>query len=192
MNTDILRRMMIIFCLAALPLTSHATLFQISWEGANGYSMTGMFSYPDALVNTGLINASHLDTFMIAGFLNNTPVGSFQLDKTPINFNFDTTSHTFPTGGESQSASGQRWNAPNTTNSFGFFSGDSLQGLHLNGILELQSTIRIGSPVPTSAIVDSTLIATQIPEPSTLALLGTGLMGFIISAGRRHWKKGEA
>ena len=80
--------------------------------GANSYSMTGMFSFPDALVNTGLINASHLDTFMITGFLNNSPIGSFQLGTTPINFNFDTTSFTFPTGGQSQSAAGQEWNAP--------------------------------------------------------------------------------
>ncbi len=184
MKLIMVRKMMTVFILLTLPLISHAASFHISWTGANNYGMTGMFSYSDSLINTSLINASHLDSFTIEGFWDKAPLGSFQLDQTPINFNFDTSTQMFVTGGRSQTTAGQQWNAPNTNGGFGFFSGNSTQGLYVNGTLKRDSEIRIGSTVTTSNLVPSTLAATPIlttemPEPSTWILLVTGLIGFL-------------
>lgn len=196
MKHRMLAMMMPAIILATLPLTSHSASFHISWTGANGYSMMGMFSYSDSLINTGLIDSSHLDNFTIEGFLNGTTLGFFQLGPSSINFNFDTKSQTFVTGGTSDSASGQRWNVPTTDGGFGFFSGDSTQGIYSKGNFVSDSQIQIGSKVNFLGIVSSTLTATplsttEMPEPSTMVLLGTGLIGFLVSAWCRQSKKEE-
>jgi hypothetical protein len=183
MKLRMVRKMMTVLILLTLPLISHAASYHISWKGANNYHMTGMFSYSDSLINTGLINASHLDSFTIEGFWDKAPLGSFQLDQTPINFNFDTSTQMLVTGGESGTTGGQQWNAPNTNGGFGFFSGNSTQGLYDKGARINDSEILIGSKCD-SCNVDSTLAATPIhttemPEPSTWVLLVTGLIGFL-------------
>ena len=195
MKPRMARKMMTVLILLTLPLISHAASYHISWKGANKYSMTGMFSYSDALINTGGIDETALNSFMIQGFLNKGSIGSFTADTSQadfgqgpgagaFNFNFDTTTETFNVGGISSGPAGQQWNVPNTNGGFGFFSGNSLQGLHVNGDLINGSAIRIGSTVTTSGIVPSTLAATpihttELPEPSTWVLLVTGLIGFL-------------
>ncbi len=180
MKTFIPTKMIVALCFAVLPLTSHAASFKISWTGANGYSMAGMFSYSDSHVNTGLINAYDLDTFSITGYWGKIPIGSFQLDPTRMNFNFDSHHSTFLTGGLSHSSTGQEWNIPNNSG-FGFFSGNSFQGIQIDGTPISDAKIRIGSTVRVTGIVPSTLTATPIPtpEPSTFFLLVTGLIGFL-------------
>lgn len=41
--------------------------------------MTGMFSYSDALINTGAINGSQIDTLMIDILLNGVSQGTWNL-----------------------------------------------------------------------------------------------------------------
>lgn len=177
------------------PSLSHTASYEISWTGAKGYRMEGLFRFPDSLMNTGPINASALTFFTIHGFHHEAPLGSFRLGDTPINFNFDTTTGRFPTGGRSESPTGQRWNAPSTNGGFGFFSGNSTQGLYVNGQLIPESEIFIGSTVSFSGIVSSTLEATpvpvsQVPEPNTLVLAGSGIFGILVC--RRLMKKAQS
>jgi len=194
MKPRMARKMMTVLILLTLPLISHAASYHISWKGANNYSMTGMFSYSDALINTGSIDETALNSFMIEGFLNEGSIGSFTADTSQadfgqgpgtgaFNFNFDTTTETFNVGGISSGPAGQLWNAPNTNGGFGFFSGNSTQGLYVKGDRINDSEILIGSKCD-SCNVDSTLAATPIhttemPEPSTWVLLVTGLIGFL-------------
>jgi len=196
MKLRMVRKMMTVLILLTLPLISHAASYHISWKGANNYSMTGMFSYSDARINTGSIDETALNSFMIEGFLNEGSIGSFTADTSQadfgqgpgagaFNFNFDTTTETFNVGGISSGPAGQLWNAPNTNGGFGFFSGNSLQGLYVNGTLIHDSEIRIGSTVISrNLLFPSTLAATPIyttemPEPSTWVLLVTGLIGLL-------------
>lgn len=164
-------------CLVSFSANSYATSYDIEWTGANGYTMTGIFQYADNL--TGTINGTQIDNLSIEGFHNGASVGSWDLTaRQLLNFNFDTNSGTFLTGGRSDSTTGQRWNVPNS-GSFGFFSGNSSQGLYINGAFEPASTITIGSTVTTTGLVPSTLHAIASPEPSTILLFGTGIGGLL-------------
>ena len=160
-------------CLVCFSAHSYATSYDIAWTGANGYTMTGIFHYADNL--TGTINGTQIDSLAIEGFQDDASVGSWDLTAgQPFNFNFDTSSGTFLTGGRSDSTTGQAWNVPNS-GGFGFFSGNSSQGLYINGAWEPASTIIIGSTVTTAGIVPSTLRAIPNPEPSTILLFGSGI-----------------
>lgn len=165
-------------CLVTFSAHGYATSYDIAWTGANGYTMTGIFYYADNL--TGTINGTQIDALSIAGFKDGAPMGSWDLTSGQLfNFNFDTNSGTFLTGGQSDSTSGQAWNVPNNSGAFGFFSGNRLQGLHINGKFEPDSTIIIGSTVQTIGLVPSTLHAIPNPEPSTILLFGTGIGGLL-------------
>jgi len=149
-----------------------AISLNIGWTGANGYTLTGNFSYPDALIGTGRINGSALTSFNIQTFLNGSSLGTWNpsLGGT-FNFNFDTTTETFFVGGTSGSLNGQIWGINSTT--VGFVSGSSFQALTSAGAAIDSSFLPVGQ---------STLTATRaatatVPEPGTvgaLALLGLG------------------
>jgi len=97
--------------LTTLPSFSHAIGFTISWTGTGGYTMTGMFSYSDALINTGAIDETQIDTLMIDVLLNGVSQGMWNLadgqgaGADSFNFTFDTTTETFVVGGNSSSSS---------------------------------------------------------------------------------------
>lgn len=162
---------------------SEAAGFNISWTGANDYTMQGMFSFDGSLLNTGVIDESAVDTFMIEGFLSNVSVGTWDffadglVGEDTFNLNFDTDVLQFVVGGLSTGPQGQNWgtSAAGMTceaTAFGFSSGSSSQALCTSGAFNLSSSIPIAS---------STLLATPkgvppIPEPTTLFLMGGGLL----------------
>ncbi|WP_447970644.1 PEP-CTERM sorting domain-containing protein [Nitrospira sp. M1] len=176
-------------CLATFTSFTFAASYDITWEGADGYSMSGQISHADSLI--GSINGAQVDSFSIEGFQHGTSVGSWNLPAgqagTTFNFNFDTNTGTFLTGGRSDTPTGQLWNVP-TGDGFGFFSGNSSQGLYVNGFHVASSQLIIGSTVTTIGLESSTLRATLNstpptsppggnvinPEPSTILLFGTG------------------
>ncbi|GJL66839.1 MAG: hypothetical protein NPIRA05_18100 [Nitrospirales bacterium] len=182
-------------CLACFATSSYAASYTISWTGGNSYAMTGTFEHADTL--TGVINGTYLDSFSIEGFQNNASLGRWDLASnersSSFNFNFDTSTRTFLTGGRSDTSSGQLWNVP-SNGGFGFFSGNSSQGVYVNGGHVSASQIIIGSTVTTVGLTPSTLRADLItsngpdsnpggtvvnPEPSTILLFGTGFAGLL-------------
>ncbi|GJL55876.1 MAG: hypothetical protein NPIRA02_30080 [Nitrospirales bacterium] len=183
-----------VLCLATVTSFTFAASYDITWEGADGYSMSGQFSHADSL--TGTITGTQVDSFSIEGFQNGTFVGSWNLQAgqagTSFNFNFDTNRGMFLTRGRSDTPTGQLWNVP-TGDGFGFFSGNSSQGLYVNGSHVASSQLIIGSTVTTVGLDTSTLQATLVsapptsppggtvvnPEPSTILLFGTGFGGLL-------------
>ncbi|GJL64783.1 MAG: hypothetical protein NPIRA04_34370 [Nitrospirales bacterium] len=203
-----------VICLANFSTSSHAASYKISWTGDNGYAMAGKFEHADTL--TGMINGTHLENFSIEGFQNNASLGrwdmpsgegtsSFRESASSFNFNFDTSKGTFLTGGRSDTPSGQLWNIP-SDGGFGFFSGNSAQGVYVNGEHVGTSQIFIGSTVTTVGLVPSTLRADRIPngpssnnpggtvvnpEPSTILLFGTGIGGLLAYRLRKQRRSTE-
>jgi hypothetical protein len=149
---------------------AQAISFNISWTGANGYNLTGMFGYNDSLIGTGPITGSQLDFFMMEVFQNTTSLGTWQPSQGgSFNFNFNTTTAQFLVGGNSATSTGQEWGFSGSPSVI-FGSGDLLQGVGNPGLIN-------ASFIPVS---QSTLTATvkqpiSVPEPSSpLAILGAG------------------
>lgn len=148
---------------------AQAISFNISWTGANGYNLTGMFGYNDSLIGTGPITGGQLDFFMMEVFQNTTSLGTWQPSQGgTFNFNFNTTTGQFLVGGLIGSTTGQVWGLSGPSVSFA--SGGATQG--------------VGNPNPIFSsfisTAQSTLTATvqqpiSVPEPSSsLAILVAG------------------
>jgi hypothetical protein len=159
----------VLISLALSVEAAQAISFNISWTGANGYNLTGMFGYNDSLIGTGPIAGGQLDFFMMEVFQNTTSLGTWQPSQGgPFNFNFNTTTGQFLVGGLSSSTTGQLWGTSGPSVSFA--SGSNAQA--------------VGNPSTISSsfisIARSTLTATvqqpiSVPEPSSsLAILVAG------------------
>ena len=168
---------------SSVPGIANAISFDISWAGANGYTMSGTFSYADSLISTGVIDENAIATLMIEGFQNGSSIGTWNLtdsSSTVFNFNFDTDSQSFIVGGKNATTTGQAWNYQGASG-LGFASGDINQLFSLNGDLVNDSIIPTGTA----------LIATPsiVPVPAAMWLFGTGLLGLIGIA--RHKKTAQ-
>jgi len=154
-----------------------AALFSLSWTGANGYGMTGQFSFADSLLGTGVIDETQIETFSIEGFLNGAALGSFTLDPssppTFWNVNFDTDLLAFLVGGNSTSGTGQQWNQSGNTGrgcgnpGFGFNSGDFSQDICVDNNFVSASSVPPNTPIHVERL--------HVPLPSSLLLLLGGI-----------------
>lgn len=162
--------------------TSWGISFDILWNGSNDYTMTGAFSFSDALINTGNINGSQIDTLFIEGFQGGSSIGSWDMSDGSVgavggfNFNFDTTTEAFLVGGIS-SINGQLWNFGGDSG-FGFGSGQMAQLLTNDGSQMSDSTLDIGLSA-LSAVQTTVVQTTAVPVPAAVWLFGTGLLGLI-------------
>ena len=147
--------------------------YQISWVTNSGYVMEGGFSFDQSLQGAGVIHSDSLKSFHIEGYLNGETIGGWDYFSDPLtgifNFNFNTDTNQFLTGGSSISGTGQIWNTQQggSCDSFGFSSGSYSQGLCVDG------GYMHGVFLP-----ESTLVAVQtVPIPAGIYLFLSGLVG---------------
>ncbi|ABD52975.1 hypothetical protein [Jannaschia sp. CCS1] len=116
--------------LAAMP--AHAAQFQFCWVGANGYTMEGRITFPDALLDTGLITEADVTGFQIIGLIDGVAIGSWNMAsataQTSWTLRFDTNALRFPTGGLRSENSYQEWNANGQVNDCGAEGGFGWNG----------------------------------------------------------------
>lgn len=181
MNKQAITSLCLSAALVVFTQVSHATTvkYNIYWTGGSGYSMEGSFSFDSSLENTGVIHANSLQSFSIEGYLNGVSVGGWDYFSDPLtgtfNFNFDTDTNVFLTGGFSSSETGQEWNTTtggNDCGEFGFVSGSHAQGVCIDDDLK--------TPESFIYMPESTLVAVQaVPVPAAAWLFGSALLGVL-------------
>jgi hypothetical protein len=177
-----------LFSLAAVSANAAQIVkIDFSWLGSNLYSMDGFFTFDQSFNGTTNLVAGNLLTFSFTGYLNNNPVDTWNMADgvdagREFNFNFNTVTNEFRTGGGAPSTNGQQWNTmtdPYDTGNIGFqsgkvgstlrqllrpYQGSVLQGS--NGLIAQTPTFINTAPVPEA-------------DTSAMLLMGAGLMGFI-------------
>ncbi len=149
--------------------------YDISWIGANNYSLSGKFTFDDETAGTD-VDQTELTYFFIEGFLNGNSLGTYS---GPVkNFNFNTVTGKLGGGyqGASNSTDGQSWNEPANvyptppTNGVGFGSGLYRQLLSSNGEVFYDSSLFLDQ-------YDSGLTATPsaVPLPAAAWMFIAGL-----------------
>ena len=157
--------------------------YQISWMTNSCYVMEGGFSFDQSLQGAGVIHSDALKSFYIEGYLNGESIGGWDYFSDPLtgifNFNFDTDTNKFLTGGSSISSTGQIWNTQQGggCDSFGFSSGSYSQGLCVDG-----------GYIHGVYLPESTLFAVQtVPVPAGISLFLSGLVGLGLMRGRNGY-----
>lgn len=175
---------------------AEAASYAIDWTGENDWTMTGRFSFADALLGS-LVTFAELDDLAIAVFEAGTPMGARSLavdgpgsHTAAFNFNFDSATGLFRVGGASDGPTGQEWFSSNggaECDTIGFSSGSWAQGLCIEGRNFVDEAYVVGR---------STLTATRLPDPpgvapgvvplpASLPLLAGGLLGLAVLGWRR-------
>jgi hypothetical protein len=178
-----------LFSLATVSANAAQTVkIDFSWLGSNNYSMDGFFTFDESFNGTTNLVAGNLLTFSFTAYLNNNPIGTWNMADgvdagKEFKFNFNTVTNEFRTGGGIASNNGQQWNtmvANYTPGNIGFQSG--LTSSSIRQLLRpnasdsmLQGSNGLIAQTPTF------INTTPVPEADTSAMLlmGAGLMGFI-------------
>ena len=98
-----------------LAAPAQAAQFNFCWQGAGGYTMTGVIGFPDRALSSDMVTERDLTRFEITGYENLIPVGRWTLDDrkpgSTFHVRFDPQTMTFPTGGSFPGNDSQGWNA---------------------------------------------------------------------------------
>ena len=149
-----MKPVLVIAALAASP--AGAVEVQFCWLGAAGYSLAGTMAFPDTLATADRITEADVTGFTMTGYRDGVPVGSWSLaqlsDQTSWNVNFLPREMRFATGGFSDTASGQQWNADGSATNcgnpgLGFNAGGGAQDLCLDGVFVVESGVAPETPL---------------------------------------------
>lgn len=142
-----------------LGLATQATAAQVHfcWQGANGYTMTGVMEYPDDAANLSMVTEADVTRFEITGYERGVEIGNWTPARSDVfHLRYDPQTMQFPTGGAYPGPQSQGWNASGEVNDcgdkgFGFNSGDYAQDLCLYGVWVEHSSVN-----PNSQLLAST------------------------------------
>jgi len=146
-----------VLVLGLIASAADAAEFEFCWIGANGYTMDGSMTVPDAALSKPLVRGADVTAFRITGYLDGAVIGSWDLrDLTPDttwNLSFDPKAMVFPTGGFHMGPEGQAWNANGSvddcgTPGFGFNSGTNAQDVCWNDRWMTDSMVERFKPFP--------------------------------------------
>ncbi len=158
-----------------------AASYSMSWTGSDGYSMTGSFSFSDALLGSTHVTETDLTTFEIQTFLNGGALNSWDYFNdglsagASMNFNFDAVAGTFRSGNYSNTDDGQEWNANIFETGCGTKAG-FLMGNVGHGICEADNIVGI-VPLSQATLPTAVLTTAPVPLPASVLLLGGALAG---------------
>ena len=181
-----------------LPTAAQAYVVWFSWTGdttasnnGNFWTLNGVFSYSNSLIDSGAIDETDLDSFSIEVFLNNVSQGTWDMTQGStysvsgilpdgtFNFNYDTSAEAFIVGGARLDAQGQVWNFRGDFG-VGFESGSQDQKVSVADVKYEDSSILTGNS--TLAVYATS----AVPVPPAVYLFATGMLGLVGIARRKR------
>ena len=176
--------------LATVP--ANAVVYQIDYTGSDDYTLSGLLTFDDSLIGTGVIDETDIDNLYIEVFLSGVSQGSWDMLvdgfanadlANDFNLNFDTDIGQFVVGGFSGDEMGQDWNVSTgglDCVGVGFSSGSGSQGICVDGTFG--GSVSISQPTLTATLLD----APEVPLPAAAPLMLSALaLGGVIGRKKR-------
>jgi hypothetical protein len=146
----------LVACIFCSGTALQAADLNLCWTGAEGFTMTGRMTVPDAAMTQVTVTQHDVTRFKIAGYHEGSLLGTWNMaDVQPDTtwfLRFHPATMTFPTGGPFASDTSQGWNANGDVTDcgnpgFGFNSGNYAQDICVNGIYIRASSIAPDIPL---------------------------------------------
>lgn len=150
----------LVACICVSGSGLQAAVLNLCWTGANGYTMTGQITLPEAAMAQSVVTQDDVTHFTISGYQSGRLLGTWDMADTGPDttwfLRFRPETMEFPTGDWFGTENSQGWNANGAVRNcgnpgFGFNAGNYAQDICVDGVYVTDSSIPPATPLLATA-----------------------------------------